>query len=90
MRLTVAGGCLLPEKSCERPIFVIGQDGSNENKEKWEDLLTHQDSKVPVLSSSVQWSGARDFENIKMLHEKKAKKKVSKWDQCWLTLELSV
>lgn len=75
MRLTVAGVCLLPEKSCERPIFVIGQDGSNENKEKWEDLLTHQDSTVPVLSSSVQWSGARDFENIKMLHEKKAKKK---------------
>ena len=90
MRLTVAGVCLLPEKSCERPIFVIGQDGSNENKEKWEDLLTHQDSTVPVLSSSVQWSGARDFENIKMLHEKKAKKKVSKWDQCWLTLVLSV
>ena len=90
MRITVAGVCLLPEKSCERPIFVIGQDGSNENKEKWEDLLTHQDSTVPVLSSSVQWSGARDFENIKMLHEKKAKKKVSKWDQCWLTLVLSV
>ena len=90
MRLTVAGVCLLPEKSCERPIFVIGQDGSNENKEKWEDLLTHQDSTVPVLSSSVQWSGARDFENIKMLHEKKAKKKVSKWDQYWLTLVLSV
>ena len=84
MRLTVAGGCLLPEKSCERPIFVIGQDGSNENRkmgrsneneEKWEDLLTHQDSTVPVLSSSVQWSGARDFENIKMLHEKKEEKK---------------
>ena len=75
MRITVDGVCLLPEKSCERPIFVIGQDGSNENKEKWEALLTHQDSMVPVFCSSEQWSGAGDFENIKMLHEKKAKKK---------------
>ena len=54
MRITVDGVCLLPEKSCERPIFVIGQDGSNENKEKREALLTHQDSMVPAFCSPVQ------------------------------------
>ena len=90
MSITVAGACLLPEKSCERPVFVTGQDGPNKNKVEREDLLTHQDRMVPVYSVSAQWSGARDFENSKMLHEKKAKKGLcrhhdSSWSVCVCT-----